>query len=146
MAQCRQESGFIYLKEIASGADYEGRAGLGNTQSGDGVRFKGRGFIQCTGRNNYASMSKYFGQDFISQPELVEQIEWAAKSVVWFFNVYKASRTNNVNWDDVEAVTHIVNGGLNGIANRKQFYAEYKEKFTTKGINPDPNPISSSGK
>jgi predicted chitinase/uncharacterized protein (DUF2345 family) len=145
MAQCRQESNFIWLKEFASGAEYEGRQDLGNTQSGDGVQFKGRGFIQCTGRNNYASMSKYFNQDFISNPELVEQIEWAAKSVVWFFNVYKASRTKTVNWDDVEAVTRIVNGGINGLANRKAYYAEYKAKFTSSGIQPSPNPVSSGG-
>ena len=145
MAQCRQESNFIYLKEFASGAEYEGRKDLGNTQPGDGVRFKGRGFIQCTGRNNYQSMGSYFNQDFISQPELVETLEWAAKSVLWFFNVYKASRTKTVNWDDCLAVTKIVNGGTNGLANRQSFYDTYKEKFTTKGIQPDPNPISSGG-
>ena len=145
MAQCRHESAFIYLKEFASGSAYEGRADLGNTQSGDGMRYKGRGFIQCTGRNNYASMSKYFSVDLVGQPELVEQLEWAAKSVLWFFNVYKKGRTANVNWDDCLAVTKIVNGGTNGLAERQKFYAEYKSKFTTEGINPSPNPVSSGG-
>jgi len=145
MAQCKHESKFIYLKEFASGSAYEGRADLGNTQSGDGVRYKGRGFIQCTGRNNYASMSKYFNTDLVGQPELVEQLEWAAKSVLWFFNVFKAGRTKNVNWDDCVAVTKIVNGGTNGLAERQAFYAEYKAKFTSSGIEPQPNPINNVG-
>jgi len=135
MAQCKQESGgFIYLKELASGSAYEGRHDLGNTSPGDGVKYKGRGFIQCTGKANYASMSKYFGQDVLNHPELVEQLELASKSVLWFFNVYKASRTAHVNWDDVVAVTKIVNGGTNGLANRQAYYAAYKQEYTTKGI------------
>ena len=137
MSQCKHESGgFRWLREFASGAAYEGRTDLGNTQPGDGPRFKGRGFIQCTGRDNYKSMSNYFKQDFISAPELIEQVEWAAKSVLWFFNVYKKSRTANVNWDDVIAVTKIVNGGTNGLAERQRFYNEYKQKFMTEGITP----------
>jgi len=137
MSQCKQESGgFIYLKEIASGSDYEGRRDLGNTQPGDGVKYKGRGFIQCTGKDNYASMSKYFNQDFINHPELVEQLEWAAKSVIWFFNVYKMSRTKNVDWSNVVTVTHIVNGGERGLANRQKYFAEYLDKFKTNGIQP----------
>lgn len=137
MAQCKHESGgFRWLKEFASGSAYEGRRDLGNTQPGDGPRYKGRGFIQCTGRDNYKSMSDYFKQDFISNPELIEQVEWAAKSVLWFFNVYKKSRTANVNWDDVVAVTKIVNGGTNGLAERERFYKEYKQKFMVEGINP----------
>ena len=137
MAQCKQESGgFIYLKELASGAEYEGRKDLGNTSPGDGVKYKGRGFIQCTGKDNYASMSKYFERDLINQPELVEQLELAAKSVLWFFNVYKAGRTKSVNWGDVVAVTKIVNGGINGLANRQKYFDEYLAKFSANGIQP----------
>ena len=142
MAQCKHESGgFRWLREFASGSAYEGRVDLGNTQPGDGPRYKGRGFIQCTGRDNYKSMSSHFSQDFISAPELIEQVEWAAKSVLWFFNVYKKGRTASVNWDDCYAVTRIVNGGTNGLAERQKYYAEYKQKFMTDGINPNPNPV-----
>jgi putative chitinase len=86
-------------------------------------------------------MSSYFKQDFISGPELIEQLEWAAKSVLWFFNDYKKGRTANVNWDDCYAVTRIVNGGTNGLAERQKYYSEYKQKFMTNGINPNPNPV-----
>lgn len=146
MAQCKHESGgFRYLKEFASGNAYEGRRDLGNTQPGDGPRFKGRGFIQCTGRNNYASMSRYFRQDFVSNPQLVEQLEWAAKSVLWFFNVYKTPgfknrtmrqpyRDTTAFWSDIVSVTALVNGGQNGLADRRQAFEYYRVKFTTEGI------------
>jgi len=147
MAQCKVESGgFIYLKELASGSEYEGRSDLGNTQSGDGVKFKGRGFIQCTGRKTYQSMAKYFGQDVVGSPELVEQIELAAKSVLFFFNVFKNIGFKNKTmtqpytdttafWDDCNSVSALVNGGTNGLSQRISAYAYYKNLFTTQGIN-----------
>lgn len=70
LATAKHESGnFVYYEEIASGSAYEGRGDLGNTQAGDGVRFKGRGLVQITGRDNYAKYSKILGQDFISNPK-----------------------------------------------------------------------------
>lgn len=72
MGQCGHESGsFRYMEEIASGADYEGRKDLGNTQSGDGKRYKGRGPIQLTGRSNYRSDGAKLGIDLERHPEIV---------------------------------------------------------------------------
>lgn len=71
-----------YLEEIASGAAYEGRQDLGNTQPGDGRRFKGRGLVQTTGRNNYAKMSKILGADFISNPKLLTEARYAVPAMV----------------------------------------------------------------
>ena len=150
MAQCKVESaGFRALKEFASGAEYEGRKDLGNTQSGDGIRYKGRGFIQLTGRDVYKKMTSYFkcGIDFEAQPELVEQLEWASKSVLFFFNVYKKPGFKNRTmtqaytdadtfWDDCPSVSALVNGGTNGLAQRKQYYADYKAKFQADGVTP----------
>jgi predicted chitinase len=149
MAQCKHESGYFqYLEEIASGAAYEGRVSdLGNKLPGDGVKFKGRGFIQCTGRVNYESMSKYFGVDFVNNPLKLTELEWAAKSVIWFFNVARPKGFKNKTmtqpyqdtakfWDDTTSTSALVNGGTNGLASRIQFYKEYKQKFTTQGITP----------
>ena len=72
IAQLAHESGsFFYTEELASGAAYEGRKNLGNTVKGDGVTYKGRGFIQITGRANYTSLSKEFGVDFVKNPKLL---------------------------------------------------------------------------
>lgn len=71
-----------YMEEIASGSAYEGRRDLGNTQSGDGVRYKGRGYVQITGRNNYTNWSKKLGMDLVGNPELAERPEVAAKILV----------------------------------------------------------------
>jgi predicted chitinase len=154
MAQCKHESGgFIYLREIASGKDYEGRTDLGNTQPGDGVRYKGRGFIQITGRTLYQAMTKYFGQDVVAQPELVEQIELASKSVIFFFTKFKTKGFKNATmtqpytdtdkfWDDVLSVSALVNGGTNGLADRQVQYAYYKNLYTTQGIGTAGNTTS----
>jgi predicted chitinase len=159
MAQCKVESdNFRALREYASGAEYEGRTDLGNRTAGDGVRYKGRGFIQLTGRDVYRKMTKYFnsGTDFEQQPDLVEGIEWASKSVLYFFNVYKPKGFKNKTmtqpyqdttafWDDPLSVTALVNGGKNGYEKRKQYYAEYKAKFEKDGVTPSGIVSSGSG-
>ena len=69
IAQLLHESGgFMYVKEIANGSAYEGRKDLGNTEVGDGVKFKGRGLIQLTGRANYKRVGTDFGIDLINKP------------------------------------------------------------------------------
>jgi predicted chitinase len=136
MAQCKHESGsFRYLKELGDDSyftrpgHYEGRKDLGNTQPGDGLKFKGRGFIQITGRDIYQKAGNYLGVDLINNPGLAEQPDIAAKCVLFFFFEYKKSRTNSVNWADCTAVTKIVNGGVNGLAERVKFFEDYKAKY-----------------
>jgi putative chitinase len=125
LAQVGHESGQLrYSEEIASGAAYEGRKDLGNTERGDGVRFKGRGLIQLTGRANYAAFSRSAGVDFLKSPALLSLPLWAVTSAWWFW------RTKGLNAiadrDDVRAVTKAVNGGYNGLADRTALYGRAK--------------------
>jgi hypothetical protein len=83
LATAHHETGrFRYMEEIASGAAYEGRKDLGNTKAGDGKRFKGRGFVQLTGRANYQRTGDRLGVDLIETPDLACDPEIAAK-IIW---------------------------------------------------------------
>jgi putative chitinase len=136
LAQVLHESGsFIYFRELASGTAYEGRKDLGNVNPGDGVKYKGRGVIQITGRANYASLSKDLGVDFVNQPLLLENHQWGVISAGWFWN--KRSLNKYADLDNVEKITRMVNGGLNGFDDRKKYLAKAKAAFTT--ITPGQN-------
>lgn len=118
LAQVGHESGsFKYMEEIASGSAYEGRADLGNICPGDGKRYKGRGPIQITGRSNYRSFGRQIGIDIERHPELA-----AIPSIgLHLACAYWGNRNLNAlaDADDVEAITRKINGGLNGLADRK---------------------------
>lgn len=73
LATAEHESNFINMEEFASGAAYEGRSDIGNVSPGDGKRYKGRGYVQLTGRKLYQRYSNILGKDFINQPNLVKQ-------------------------------------------------------------------------
>lgn len=125
MAQLAHESGgFRYMEEIASGQAYEGRANLGNTQPGDGKRYKGRGPIQLTGRANYRAYGRTLGIDFERHPEIV------AMPSIGLHVALEYWRSRNLNAladaDNIEAITRKVNGGLNGFAERKAYLAKAK--------------------
>ncbi len=121
LAQIAHESASLnYVEEIASGSAYEGRKDLGNIHEGDGVRFKGRGLIQITGRANYLEVSKAFGMDFISNPELLESYEYAVKSAAWFWARHGLNELADI--PDFLKITKVINGGKNGLASRESFY------------------------
>jgi putative chitinase len=97
---------------------YEGRKTLSNTEPGDGPKFKGRGLIQLTGRDNYDKFGKYVNKDFLTRPELVAQPENAVLSACWYWDTRKL---NNYAGNIYEC-TKKINGGLNGINDRVNLY------------------------
>jgi hypothetical protein len=105
----------------------KGRADLGNTQPGDGAKFKGRGLIQITGRANYKACGAALGLDLETSPALLEQSENAAMSAAWFWN----SRHLNAVADagDVVKATKLINGGNIGLQERTELYEEALEIF-----------------
>lgn len=125
LAQAAVESAwFQTLTEYASGNEYEGRSDLGNTQPGDGVRYKGRGIFQVTGRANYDSIGKTLGLNLINQPELLATPQYAVMSA---FEFWKMRNLNKVaDTDDVNEVTRLINGGYNGINDRRTALANMK--------------------
>lgn len=139
-AQIGEES--INLSDVtenSSGAEYEGRDDLGNTEPGDGVKFKGRGLIQTTGRSGYLATSRLlFGNDsLLITPSLLEQPEYAVRSAGMFW-----SRIKNINpvcdmpetwiksgphhYNKFQWITILVNGGLNGYDTRLANYNRAK--------------------
>lgn len=125
LGQCCEESaGFRTLTEFASGDAYEGRADLGNTAPGDGRRYKGRGLIQITGRANYLRVGQALNLDLVNNPDLAAEPDHALSIACEFWqrnriNVY-ADR------DDVVSVTKVVNGGTNGLADRRSYTSAAK--------------------
>ncbi|MFP5502161.1 MAG: glycoside hydrolase family 19 protein [Candidatus Sericytochromatia bacterium] len=115
LATIKVETGrFEPIPEYASGRAYEGRKDLGNTRPGDGVRYKGRGFIQLTGRANYRSYGAKLGVDLERNPDLALDPKVSAEVLVRYFVdrglVEKAAR------GDWEGVRRGVNGGTNGLS------------------------------
>jgi putative chitinase len=120
LAQIGHESGDLrYTQELASGEAYEGRADLGNTQPGDGARFKGRGLIQLTGRANYAAYGHSIGIDLTvdnNWEKVATDPKLAVDVACWFWTKHGLNAPADA--DDLDRVTRMINGGLNGIADR----------------------------
>ncbi len=121
IAQIAHESaGLRAREEFASGEAYEGRRDLGNTHPGDGKRFKGRSYIQITGRNNYAQISKAWQKDFISNPRRLAEPKYAAKGAAWWWKTHGCNEI--ADRGDFIGVTKRINGGTNGLSDRQTYY------------------------
>ena len=137
---CHETDHFKTLREYASGSAYEGRADLGNTQPGDGIRFRGRGIFQTTGRANYLQLGIKKGRRdlFINTPELLELPEYAVWSACEFWKtrglndvanhadtdvLKKKYRGNIIDVSPVEYISLTINGGYRGMEGRKKYYA-----------------------
>ena len=151
-AQLGHESGSLqYAREIASGAAYEGRADLGNLQPGDGERFRGRGWIQCTGRSNYArardGLRAKLGEsqvpDFEVWPEAVEQPKWAAWVSAWWWAAHGCNELADAG--EFVALGRLINRGnaaatkpANGEADRIARWERAKQAI---GLSGEPTSI-----
>lgn len=121
LAQLAHESGeFRYAEEIADGHAYEGRKDLGNIHPGDGKRYKGRGFIQLTGRANYHAAGTALGLDLENNPEQAAQTDTAFKVAIFYWNSHGLSRL--ADRGDFAGITRRINGGLNGQGQRLEYY------------------------
>jgi putative chitinase len=121
---CHESDGFCTTEEYASGAAYEGRADLGNTQKGDGRRFKGRGLFQLTGRANYSSYGRAIGLDLIANPEAAADPETSLRIACEYWKRKKLNQFADKN--DLVIITKRINGGLNGIESRRTYLTKAK--------------------
>jgi len=130
LAQIGHESGGLHWTTELWGPTeaqrrYEGRRDLGNTVPGDGFRFRGRGLIQTTGRNNYRRTGEALGVDLIAEPEKLADPVLAARSAAWF---WKDKGLNELaDKGDFLTITKRINGGFNGLSERQILWAGAKE-------------------
>lgn len=128
LGQLGEESGeFKWDKELASGAEYEGRKDLGNVKPGDGVRFKGRTAGQITGRANYRAFTAWARKnvdnnapDFEASPDLLNTDPWEGLGPIWYWDTHKLNAF--ADQGDIETITKRWNGGLNGFQVRVDNY------------------------
>ena len=145
---CEESDGFATTEEYASGSAYEGRDDLGNTQEGDGVRYKGRGLIQLTGRGNYASYGKLLGLDLVNAPTLAAE---PVTSLLIACEFWKQNRLNAyADQDDILSISKLINTGHigntmpNGLSARKTYLAKAKAALGLPG--PQSAPTASFGR
>ncbi len=121
---CHESAGFRTTEEFASGDAYEGRKDLGNTQPGDGRRYKGRGLLQLTGRANYRALGKVLKIDLENNPQRAAE---PALSLRIACEYWKGRNINAAcDRDDLITVTRQINGGTNGLEDRRLYTSRAK--------------------
>jgi len=132
LAQLAHESAeFRCLQVLVSGAAYDPllnpklAAEVGNTKPGDGRRYKGRGAIPLTGRANYAKAGPALELDLLEHPELAAEPANAFRVSAWFWRTYGLNAYADAG--DVEGATRRINGGLNGLVHRLEYYRRSRE-------------------
>ena len=126
IAQIGHESGQLrYVRELASGSAYEGRKDLGNKMPGDGVKYKGRGLIQITGKANYVALMMALGINCLEYPEVLEEPVNASRSAAWFWKTHGLNEL--ADQGNFLAITKRINGGTNGLEDRQALWAKAKE-------------------
>lgn len=132
LAQIGHESGGLqWARELwgptPAQAKYEGRADLGNTQLGDGFRFRGRGLIQITGRAGYTEASGALGYDFLTDPDALAEPDMAAESAAWWWESHGLNELADAG--NFVGITRRINGGLNGEQDRLERWQRAKREL-----------------
>jgi len=151
LAQVSVESGgLMYQCELADGWAYEGRQDLHgpNMQPGDGPKFRGHGWLQCTGRVNHEQVSQWaFSKGlvptpdfFVNDPEALCTDQYSGMSVAWYFTVARPQLLSLCDADDVVAVTQAVNGGQTAIDERRAALGRCKQ--VAEILMPHPEPVA----
>ncbi|MGM3162712.1 glycoside hydrolase family 19 protein [Dickeya undicola] len=121
-AQCERKP------ESIANIVYANRLGNGATETGDGWKYRGRGLIQLTGRDNYHICGSAIGQDLVTNPDLISQNpSVSVAAAIWFWK--KNGLNALADQDDINGITRRINGGLNGLADRKDYLAKAKRAF-----------------
>lgn len=147
LAQLGAESGsFRYTQELASGSEYNGRSDLGNIYAGDGERYKGRSYIQITGRHNYGALSAWAHSKgyvptstfFVDNPSRLADVDYIFLGAVWYWTIAR-----NMNYfadrQDINGATQAVNGGYNNLSGRTvrwQYALQFGTKLLPAGVKP----------
>ncbi|KQC33956.1 hypothetical protein AAU57_11925 [Nonlabens sp. YIK11] len=113
-------------KEIANKV-YANRMGNGDECSGDGWKYRGRGFIQLTGKKNYSALSKSTGIDYVNNPDLLLTEPDAMIAALWFWTENRLNKFADM--DNVKGLTRAINGGYNGLDHRIELTNKYKRLF-----------------
>lgn len=119
-------SSYAKKPQMIANRVYANRMGNGSPASGDGYKFRGRGPIQCTGKNNYTACSKFLYNDLrlVNDPDLIiKDKKIAIMSACWFWSINNLNRYCDKN--DITGMTKRINGGTNGLADRKVRYNKY---------------------
>jgi len=108
---------------------YANRMGNGSEGSGDGYRYRGRGCIMITGRQNYKAYadSQYCNGDLMGHPEWLAQMPGALKSAMWYWQ--KRGLNKYADKGDFAGLTKAINGGYNGLADRQKYYERARKEF-----------------
>lgn len=130
----KQKANQEMLANILYGGKW-GLENLGNTEKGDGWKFRGRGFKQITGRANYESLSRDTGIDFVNNPDLLLSEVDAMVSALWFWNKNNLNRYADV--DNLDAISDLINlghltktvGDSKGFDKRKLYLSQYKKEL-----------------
>ena len=129
LAQIGHESaGLRYMREIDPGHYLENRRDIGNDRPGDGPKYRGAGPLQITGKLHFRNFGKWCHgrglvsdpEQFVKHPEQLEQPRWGLLAASWYWTVARPNLNAQADRDDLEAVTRSINGGLNGLADRRQ--------------------------